>query len=128
MLPKDAHVKGVFTSSRGLLSIQETSPEKRFIDCSTIDPKSSLDVGKAVADSGLARFVDALVSCGPNSAYASTLTFMVGGARELFQGVEPILRTTGKKRKHLPVWIGGRRTCHKAVQQLPHRRVHHRSQ
>ena len=66
-----------------------------FIECSTIDVESSLEVGKAVADSGLGRFVDAPVSGGPNGARSASLTFMVGGPKEIFEEIMPLLSTMG---------------------------------
>jgi 3-hydroxyisobutyrate/3-hydroxypropionate dehydrogenase len=99
MLPKGPHVRDVFTSpSTGLLLISKpTSGEKLFIECSTIDVKTSLLVGEAVQKSGLGCFADAPVSGGPNGAIAATLTFMVGGTPELFARVKPIVQTMGKE-------------------------------
>lgn len=99
MLPKGSHVHDVFTNpSTGLLSIPKSSPrDKLFIECSTIDVKTSLLVGEAVRKSVLGLFADAPVSGGPNAAVAATLTFMVGGTPELFARVKPIAQTMGKE-------------------------------
>jgi 3-hydroxyisobutyrate/3-hydroxypropionate dehydrogenase len=98
MLPKGPHVLDVFTHpTSGILSASKNSREKLFIDCSTIDVKTSLTVGKSVERSGLGSFVDAPVSGGPNGALAGTLTFMVGGRPELFQSVKAIVKTMGKE-------------------------------
>jgi 3-hydroxyisobutyrate/3-hydroxypropionate dehydrogenase len=98
MLPKGPSVYDVFTNpSIGLLSIpKSTYEEKLFIECSTIDVKTSLLVGEAVKKSGLGLFVDGPVSGGPNGAVAGTLTFMVGGTPELFARVRPVVQTMGK--------------------------------
>lgn len=99
MLPEGPHVHDVFTNPcSGLLSIPKpTSGEKLFIECSTIDVKTSLLVGEAVQNSGLGCFADAPASGGPNGATAATLTFMVGGTSELFARVKPIIQTMGKE-------------------------------
>lgn len=99
MLPKGHHVLSVFTESEtGLLAAKSRSTGRKFfIDCSTIDVKSSLEVGKAVATSGLGDFVDAPVSGGPNGANAGNLTFMVGGPDSLFPQVKSIVSTMGKQ-------------------------------
>lgn len=98
MLPKGPHVREVFTHpSNGLLSVPKSSSEKLFLECSTIDVKTSLLVGEAVQMSGLGLFADAPVSGGPNGAVAGTLTFMVGSTPELFARVTTIVRTMGKE-------------------------------
>jgi 3-hydroxyisobutyrate dehydrogenase-like beta-hydroxyacid dehydrogenase len=100
MLPKGPHVHNVFmNSSNGLLSISDTSSgrPKLFIECSTIDVKTSLLVGEEVRKSGLGFFADAPVSGGPNGAYAATLTFMVGSTVDVFERVKPIIQTMGKE-------------------------------
>src|SRR5271170_3206216 len=99
MLPKGSHVHDVFANpSTGLLSIPKSSPrDKLFIECSTIDVKTSLLVGSQVQKSGLGLFADAPVSGGPNGAVAATLTFMIGGAPELFALVKPIAQAMGKE-------------------------------
>lgn len=50
MLPRGEHVRQVFTDSQtGLLSLSPEDGEgKVFIDCSTIDVKTSQEIGKAV--------------------------------------------------------------------------------
>lgn len=98
MLPKGPHVLNVFTNpANGLLTIMPSASPKFFLDCSTIDTATSLQVGKAVEKSGLGRFADAPVSGGPNGAYAATLSFMVGGPPDIFDFVHPVVSTMGKK-------------------------------
>ncbi|KAF9467452.1 3-hydroxyisobutyrate dehydrogenase [Collybia nuda] len=58
---------------------------KIFVDCSTIDPATSLAVGKAVTTSHTIdppKFYDAPVSGGTPGAEKATLTFMVGAAAD----------------------------------------------
>lgn len=70
-----------------------------FIDSSTIDPNVVRSVQKKVAAKG-ARFVDAPVSGGVPGAEHGTLTFMVGGTKDEFEAVSPILEGMGKKLAH----------------------------
>jgi 3-hydroxyisobutyrate dehydrogenase-like beta-hydroxyacid dehydrogenase len=98
MLPKGPHVLDAFTNpSTGLLSAPPSGSEKLFIECSTIDVKTSLQVGEEVKKSGLGVFADSPVSGGPNGAVGGTLTFMVGGTPELFARIKPIVQTMGKE-------------------------------
>ena len=98
MLPKGPHVLDVFTNpSNGLLAISSSSSQKFFIECSTIDVKTSLQVGEKVKKSQLGQFVDSPVSGGPNGANAGTLTFMVGGTPELFERTKTVVQTMGKE-------------------------------
>lgn len=62
MLPEGAHVKSAFlTPDTGALATASKS-KKLFLDCSTIDAKSSLEVGEAVGKSGVGDFSDTPVS------------------------------------------------------------------
>ncbi|GAP87253.1 putative 3-hydroxyisobutyrate dehydrogenase protein [Rosellinia necatrix] len=97
MLPQGQHVRDVFTNTEtGLLSATRprTTPI-HFIDCSTIEVATSVEVGEAVARSGLGTFVDAPVSGGPNGARAGTLAIMVGGGEADWARAAPVLRTMG---------------------------------
>lgn len=97
MVPKGPHVKDVFMNKEtGLLAIGSTSRSILFIECSTIDVATSLEVREAATALGH-RFVDAPVSGGVNGAYDASLTFMVGGSAELFAEVKPIAKTMGKE-------------------------------
>jgi 3-hydroxyisobutyrate/3-hydroxypropionate dehydrogenase len=97
MLPNGLYVYDVFTNPEsGLLSVK-SEKEKFFIDCSTIDVKTSLLIGDAVAKSGLGEFVDSPVSGGPNGAVAGTLTFMIGGSTDSFEHARAVVRTMGRE-------------------------------
>jgi 3-hydroxyisobutyrate dehydrogenase-like beta-hydroxyacid dehydrogenase len=104
MLPKGPHVLDAFTNPEtGLLNCDQNSSNTKsrlFLECSTIDVKTSLFVGGKVTASGLGEFVDAPVSGGPNGAYGGTLTFMVGSTPELFARVKPIVGMMGKEVFH----------------------------
>jgi 3-hydroxyisobutyrate/3-hydroxypropionate dehydrogenase len=97
MVPKGPHVKDVFMNEEtGLLSIGKTSRSILFMECSTIDVTTSLEVRKAATELGH-RFVDAPVSGGVNGAYQASLTFMIGGSSELFADVLPVAKAMGKE-------------------------------
>ncbi|KAI0404348.1 3-hydroxyisobutyrate dehydrogenase, variant [Xylaria palmicola] len=101
MLPKGSHVRDVFTNKEtGLLSATPRDTPIHFIDCSTIEAATSVEVGKLVAQSKLGTFIDAPVSGGPNGANAGTLALMVGGTKEDWERAEPILRMMGKNVFH----------------------------
>ncbi|KIJ38393.1 hypothetical protein M422DRAFT_231325 [Sphaerobolus stellatus SS14] len=82
IVPEGSHVKVVYlTSETGLLAADTAG--KLFIDSSTIDPGTSLEVGKAVSASQSTHppsFYDAPVSGGTAGAEKGILTFMVGAA------------------------------------------------
>lgn len=97
MLPAGPHVLDCFTNKEnGLLLAKPSTGSKFFIESSTIDVKTSLEVLEAVKQSRLGYFIDAPVSGGPNGAKGGTLTFMVGGAADLFEKAKPILEMMGK--------------------------------
>lgn len=100
MLPRGEHVREVFTNAKtGLLSRVNGSTgqnDKLFIECSTIDVKTSQEIHEAVNASGLGKFADAPVSGGQGGANAGTLTFMVGGEPDVFSLIKPILELMGK--------------------------------
>jgi len=65
MLPEGHHVRSVIVDGpKAVLTMEKSSKKKLIIDCSTIDTKISIDVGKAVHESGLGTFADAAVSVG----------------------------------------------------------------
>ncbi|KAI9770532.1 MAG: hypothetical protein M1840_003122 [Geoglossum simile] len=101
MLPEPQHVKAVF---RGILESPlppHTSNQPRtFIDSSTIDPASSIEVANSVHTTGAGAFVDAPVSGGVIGAKAGTLTFMLGAPVPLLERLEPILSLMGRKVLH----------------------------
>lgn len=97
MLPAAAHVKSVYLGSAGL--IKQLTKATFLIDCSTIDPHSAREVAQAAKEAGHCM-LDAPVSGGTAGAQAATLTFMVGGAAEDLQQVQPILHAMGKNVTH----------------------------
>ncbi|KAL8719268.1 MAG: hypothetical protein Q9225_003698 [Loekoesia sp. 1 TL-2023] len=110
VLPEPSHVKCVFGNilHPRLGPIPNSSTDRLFIDCSTIDPTSSTDIANAVHSSSSGRFVDAPMSGGVVGARAATLTFMLGcpshngnGNGKLVSRVTPILHHMGKKVIHM---------------------------
>lgn len=81
MVPEGSHVKAVYlTEGTGILAADIGS--KLFIDSSTIDTATSLEVAEAVKKrSSSAAFYDAPVSGGILGAQKATMTFMLGCAK-----------------------------------------------
>ncbi|RMY20813.1 hypothetical protein D0867_03729 [Hortaea werneckii] len=105
VLPQPYHVQSVF---REMLKPDEKAPdlkstnhERLFIDCSTIDPKTSAGIAKATTTTHQGKFVDAPMSGGAVGAAAGTLTFMVGANPEMFPRVQEVLSLMGKRVLHL---------------------------
>lgn len=67
-----------------------------WADASTIAPHASMAIASTVAAVG-ARFLDCPVSGSPATLAAGALSIMVGGDREAFDRIEPILRAIGPK-------------------------------
>ncbi|KAK5988077.1 putative 3-hydroxyisobutyrate dehydrogenase [Cladobotryum mycophilum] len=97
VLPEPQHVKGVYES---ILVRDLPKKDRVYIDCSTIDPSTSRQVAKAVADAGQGTFVDAPMSGGVVGATAGTLTFMLGAVSGIVPRVEPTLLHMGRKVLH----------------------------
>jgi 3-hydroxyisobutyrate dehydrogenase/2-hydroxy-3-oxopropionate reductase len=65
-------------------------------DASTIAPTASRQIGQALAAKGV-DFLDAPCTGSKPGAEGGTLTFMIGGGREVFERVRPILEVMGKR-------------------------------
>ncbi|KAK6363796.1 hypothetical protein TWF730_001208 [Orbilia blumenaviensis] len=98
MLPQPKHVQAVYQEfiAGGL----EDARPRLFIDCSTIDVKTSLEVGSSIRVLGH-EFVDAPVSGGVVGASAATLTFMLGASDSIVGKAQPILEMMGKRVIHM---------------------------
>ncbi|KAI0103683.1 NAD binding domain of 6-phosphogluconate dehydrogenase-domain-containing protein [Nemania sp. FL0031] len=97
VLPEPTHVKGVYSE---VLNSHLPQRPRIFIDSSTIDPSSSREVAKWIADANQGQFVDAPMSGGVVGATAGTLTFMLGSPEELVSRIETILLRMGKRVLH----------------------------
>lgn len=80
-----------------LLTEAPNTEPRLFIDCSTIDVRSSAEVSEATHCSGQGKFVDAPMSGGVVGAAAGGLTFMVGCQDDLIPRVTEILNMMGKR-------------------------------
>ena len=110
MLPGSPAVKEVYLDPDvGILAGVKTvdkkgSRDKLIMECGTIETATILEVAEASkrCDSKLSggsklTFVDAPVSGGPMGAEAGTLTFMVGGAPDVFPIVKSVLQHMGNQ-------------------------------
>ena len=65
-------------------------------DASTIAPTVSRQIGQALAAKGV-EFLDIPCTGSKPGAEGGTLTFMIGGSREVFERVQPYLEVIGKR-------------------------------
>ncbi|KAK5165215.1 uncharacterized protein LTR77_009313 [Saxophila tyrrhenica] len=104
VLPEPHHVQNVYQQMLRPHTLRSETPnthERLFIDCSTIDPKSSAEVANATHSSGSGKFVDAPMSGGVVGASAGTLTFMIGCPPEGVDRVKEVLSLMGRRTVHL---------------------------
>ncbi|MCL9684456.1 3-hydroxyisobutyrate dehydrogenase [Legionella maioricensis] len=97
MLQTGQQVLHVCTGVDGLFN--KAKEGALFIDCSTIDVKTSRELHQIAKESHLLA-VDAPVSGGVGGAVAATLTFMVGGEEDAYKVAKPILSLMGQKVIH----------------------------
>ena len=71
------------------------SPQTTCIDCSTIGPAATREIGEALSEQGVA-LIDAPVTGSSPRAEDGTLTFMVGASGEQFERVRPLLEAMGE--------------------------------
>jgi 3-hydroxyisobutyrate dehydrogenase-like beta-hydroxyacid dehydrogenase len=65
-------------------------------DASTVSPSESRKIGAALAAKGI-EFLDAPCTGSTPGAEGGTLTFMIGGKREVFERIRPYLEVMGKR-------------------------------
>ena len=92
MLPDGPDVERVVLGPGGVL--EGAGQGTVLIDMSSINPLVSQKIGAACAGKGV-EFLDAPVSGGEPKAVDGTLAIMVGGKREVFDEVLPILQVMG---------------------------------
>ena len=92
MLPNSPQVKEVMLGENGVASFMR--PGSVFIDCSSIDPMASRELGEALAHRGV-EMLDAPVSGGEPKAIDGILSFMAGGKKEVFENMKPLLLSMG---------------------------------
>jgi 3-hydroxyisobutyrate dehydrogenase len=93
-LPGPPEVESVATSPDGLLEAMRQGSV--YVDLSSNSPTLIRRLHKEFAEKGIA-LLDAPVAGGVTGAEAGTLSVMVGGDREVFSRVEPVLKAIGTK-------------------------------
>ncbi len=97
MLPAGKHSKEVYLGKNGI--INKVSKDCLLIDCSTIDIKTSVEIGNKAKEKNI-KMIDAPVSGGVMGAKNATLTFLVGGSKDAFNLAKPLLEIMGKNIFH----------------------------
>ena len=97
MLPEGKQSKEVYLGKNGI--INKVSNNCLLIDCSTIDIKTSIEIGKKATEKEV-KMIDAPVSGGVMGAQKATLNIMVGGTKEAFNLALPLLKVMGKNIFH----------------------------
>ena len=92
MLPDGPEVEQAILGPGGVL--EGVQADCTVVDMSSISPMVSQKVGRACAAKGVA-FLDAPVSGGEPKAIDGTLAIMVGGEKDVFEKMVPILRLMG---------------------------------
>jgi 3-hydroxyisobutyrate dehydrogenase-like beta-hydroxyacid dehydrogenase len=65
------------------------------VDCSTVSPSESTEIGEELAKLGM-EFLDAPCTGSKAGAEGGTLTFMIGGKKEVFEQIKPYFEAMGK--------------------------------
>lgn len=92
MVVDGAQVKDVLLGENGAATA--AAPGTLFVDCSTIGPVATAEIGAELAARGMG-LVDAPVTGSAPKAQDGTLTFMVGASDEQFAAVKPTLEAMG---------------------------------
>jgi 3-hydroxyisobutyrate dehydrogenase-like beta-hydroxyacid dehydrogenase len=93
-VPVPASVEAVVLGQNGVRD--GAKPGSIVLDFSTIGPSTCTSVAAALRERGVG-YLDAPVSGGTTGAEAGTLTVMVGGDKDEYARVTPILQAVGKK-------------------------------
>ena len=93
MLPNSPHVKAAILGVNGVL--EGAKPGSIIVDMSSIAPGASQEVAAKAAEQGI-EMLDAPVSGGEPKAIDGTLSFMVGGKKEVFDKCLELLGKMGK--------------------------------
>ena len=92
MVPNSPQVKAVMLGDDGVAA--HMKPGSIFVDMSSINPVASKEIAAVLAEKGI-EMLDAPVSGGEPKAIDGTLSFMVGGKKEAFDKVKPVLEAMG---------------------------------
>jgi len=102
-LPNSAIVEAVILGKDGLL--QGSKEGTIIVDLSSITPKAIQNIAKKANEKGV-QVLDAPVSGGSAGAEKGTLTIMVGGNKQAFEKVLPVLECIGTKVIHVGEAVG----------------------
>ena len=91
MLPDGSSVNEIFSKL-----LEKLDKKTILIDCSTIDINTCKLLHKKCKEKNI-NFLDAPVSGGTIGAKNATLTFMVGGIKDIFKKITPLLDNMGKQ-------------------------------
>jgi len=97
-VPNDASVEQVMLGDGGV--IHGSREGLVAVATSTISPRTSQRVAAALEQRGIAM-LDAPISGGQPGAVAGTLAIMVGGPRDAYEKVLPVLQAMGKSITHI---------------------------
>lgn len=97
-LPSNNAVEAVFLGDEGLVVNSDSS--KVLVDTSTVAPELNQKLEKATKEKGI-PFIAAPVSGGVIGAVNKTLTFMVGGSKEVFEKAKPAMDVMGANLFHV---------------------------
>lgn len=92
MVPNSPQVIEVMLGENGVAAYMK--PGTVFIDMSSINPVASKEIASELAKKGI-EMLDAPVSGGEPKAIDGTLSFMVGGKKEIFERFKPVLEAMG---------------------------------
>lgn len=98
VLPDSPQVREMVLGTRGLIS--GIKPGALFIDMSTIDAETIIEIHKKLKQKGV-ETLDAPVSGGELGAIAGNLSIMVGGDPYVFERALPIFQVLGSKINHM---------------------------
>jgi 3-hydroxyisobutyrate dehydrogenase-like beta-hydroxyacid dehydrogenase len=94
MVSDPAAAKELCFGAQGVLD--GITPGKGYIDVSTVDPQTSVEIGLAIKDKG-GRFLEAPVSGSKKPAEDGNLVFLCAGDDSLYHEAMPALEIMGKK-------------------------------
>ncbi len=97
-LPKPVDVEAVYLGSAGVL--ENAKPNALCIDFTTVGPETSKEIFGKALERGIG-YLDAPVSGGPEGVEQGSLTIMVGGNKDEFEKVRPILDVLGATVQYL---------------------------
>ncbi len=92
-LPTDAIVEQVMVGAEGVIA--GGKPGLIVVDTSTVSPLTAQRISAILEDKGIAM-LEAPVSGGQVGAVAGTLAIMVGGSRDAYEQVLPVLQAIGQ--------------------------------